>query len=136
MNYILRIQKGCVMKTLSKVAALLGAVILGSALQSGCAVADDALHSVSVARQQRDFDRQTAILLKHMKALQAKGDPLGDYYYALANSDGWLREVTEPEAITALFEQVAAKGSMDAKILLALQLASDDALPGRLDYSH
>jgi hypothetical protein len=43
--------------------------------------------------------------------------------------------VSDPKAITALFEKAAAKGSMDAKILLALQLASDDALPGRLDDS-
>ena len=109
--------------------ALIGAIVLGALLQSGCA-------ATSKAGQQRDFDKQTGILVKHMKALQAKGDPLGDYYYALANSDGWLKELTDPKAITQLFEQAAAKGSMDAKILLALQLASDDELPGRLDYSH
>jgi hypothetical protein len=109
--------------------ALIGVIVLGALLQGGCAAA-------SKASQQRDFDKQTGILVKHMKALQAKGDPLGDYYYALANSDGWLTEVTDPKAITQLFEQAAAKGSMDAKILLALQEASDDQLPGELDDTH
>lgn len=106
--------------------ALIGAIVLGALLQSGCA-------ATSKAGQQRDFDKQTGILVKHMKALQAKGDPLGDYYYALANSDGWLKEVTDPKAITQLFEQAAAKGSMDAKILLALQEAMGEPIPGQLD---
>ena len=113
--------------------ALVGVVALGALLQGGCAVAEGPLKAASVASQQRDFDKQTGILVKHMKALQAKGDPLGDYYYALANSDGWLTEVTDPKAITQLFEQAAAKGSMDAKILLALQLAMDEPVPGKLD---
>ena len=106
--------------------ALIGAIAVGALLQGGCAAA-------SKASQQRDFDKQTGILIKHMKALQAQGDPLGDYYYALANSDGWLQEVTDPKAITQLFEQAAAKGSMDAKILLALQIAMDEPIPGQLD---
>jgi hypothetical protein len=110
-------------------AALIATIVLGALLQGGCAAA-------SKASQQRAFDKQTGILIQHMKALQAKGDPLGDYYYALANSDGWLKEVTDPNAITQLFEQAAAKGSMDAKILLALQMASDDELPGQLDDTH
>ena len=114
----------------------MGAMLVAVVFQLGCAAVDGPLKAADVASQRRDFDKQTGVLIKHMKALQAKGDPLGDYYYALANSDGWLHEVTDPKAITELFEKAAAKGSMDAKILLALQVASDDALPGRLDSSH
>ncbi|MEZ5645726.1 MAG: hypothetical protein R3E99_11310 [Burkholderiaceae bacterium] len=114
--------------------ALLGLCLGASLVLSACSTAQKALHRADVATQQRDFDRQTGILVQHMKALQAKGDPLGDYYYALANSDGWLHDVTDPKAITELFEQAAAKGSMDAKILLALQVAMSEPVPGRLDY--
>ena len=114
----------------------LGLCLLAGLVQTGCSTAAKAVDPVHISSQQRDFDKQTGILRKHMQDLQARGDPLGDYYYALANSDGWIHDVTDPKAITALFEKAAAKGSMDAKILLALQVASDDELPGRLDHSH
>lgn len=109
--------------------------LLAGLVQTGCSTAVQAVDPVHTSSQQRDFDRQTGILRKHMQDLQARGDPLGDYYYALANSDGWMHEVTDPKAITALFEQAAAKGSMDAKILLALQVATSEPIPGQLDDS-
>jgi hypothetical protein len=112
----------------------MGAMLVAVVLLLGCAAVDGPLKAADVASQRRDFDKQTGVLIKHMKALQASGDPLGDYYYALANSDGWLHEVTDPKAITELFEKAAAKGSMDAKILLALQVAMSEPIPGRLDY--
>lgn len=80
-----------------------------------------------------DIDKGRAILLQHVKTLQAAGDPLGDYFYALGNSDGWIKDVQGDEAITELFRQAAAKGSMDAKILLALQKATSRPVPGKLD---
>lgn len=113
--------------------ALLGLCLWAGLGLTACSTAEEAVHRADVAAQRRDFDKQTGILVKHMKALQAKGDPLGDYYYALANSDGWLHDVTDPKAITALFEKAAAKGSMDAKILLALQVAMGEPIPGQLD---
>lgn len=84
----------------------------------------------------KEVDLSIATFKRHIQTLQAKGDPLGDYYYALGNSDGWIKDVTDPKAITALFEKAAAKGSMDAKILLALQEASNDEKPGDLDTAH
>ena len=107
--------------------------LLAGLVQTGCSTAVQAVDPVHISGQQRDFDKQTGILRQHMQALQARGDPLGDYYYALANSDGWIHDVTDPKAITALFEKAAAKGSMDAKILLALQVAMDELIPGQLD---
>jgi hypothetical protein len=109
--------------------------LLAGLVQTGCSTAVQAVDPVRISGQQRDFDKQTGILRKHMQDLQARGDPLGDYYYALANSDGWIHDVTDPKAITALFEQAAAKGSMDAKILLALQVATSEPIPGQLDDS-
>jgi hypothetical protein len=80
-----------------------------------------------------DIDKGRAVLLQHVKTLQAAGDPLGDYFYALGNSDGWIKDVQGDEAITELFRKAAAKGSMDAKILLALQKAMSEPVPGKLD---
>ncbi|WP_066259936.1 hypothetical protein [Hydrogenophaga flava] len=80
-----------------------------------------------------DIDKGRAILLLHVKTLQAAGDPLGDYFYALGNSDGWIKDVQGDEAITELFRKAAAKGSVDAKILLALQKAGSEPVPGKLN---
>lgn len=80
-----------------------------------------------------EIDKSRATLLQHVKTLQAAGDPLGDYFYALGNSDGWIKDVRGDEAITELFRKAAAKGSMDAKILLALQKATSEPVPGKLD---
>lgn len=89
--------------------------------------------SVEKAGYGSDIDKGRAVLLQHVKTLQAAGDPLGDYFYALGNSDGWIKDVQGDEAITELFRKAAAKGSMDAKILLALQKATSRPVPGKLD---
>lgn len=89
--------------------------------------------SLEKAGYSSDIDKGRATLLHHVKTLQAAGDPLGDYFYALGNSDGWIKDVQGDEAITELFRQAAAKGSMDAKILLALQKATGEPVPGKLN---
>ncbi|AOW15172.1 hypothetical protein LPB072_22555 [Hydrogenophaga crassostreae] len=107
-----------------------------SLLLSGCMTAANIAQNLDNKARVSETQQGITVLRAHISKLQAAGDPLGDYYYALGNSDGWIKDVSDPKAITALFEKAAAKGSMDAKILLALQLVSDDALPGRLDYGH
>lgn len=109
------------------------ATLLTTAL-AGCMAPVRAVDAIERSAAQREFDNAVIVLRAHIKALQDKGDPLGDYFYALGNSDGWITEVTDPKAITALFEKAAVKGSMDAKILLALQLATGEKVPGRLTY--
>jgi hypothetical protein len=89
--------------------------------------------SLEKAGYSSDIDKSRAVLLHHVKTMQATGDPLGDYFYALGNSDGWIKDVQGDEAITELFRQAAAKGSMDAKILLALQKATGEPVPGKLN---
>ena len=108
--------------------------VLLAAPNAGCMAPVQAVNAIEQSAAQRDLDKGIAVLRAHIKALQDKGDPLGDYFYALGNSDGWIEEVKDPAAITALFEKAAAKGSMDAKILLALQLATGEKIPGRLIY--
>ena len=102
-------------------------------LVSGCMAPAMVATSLEQAGYTRDIDKGRAVLLHHVKTLQAAGDPLGDYFYALGNSDGWIKDVQGDEAITELFRKAAAKGSMDAKILLALQKATSEPVPGKLD---
>lgn len=114
-------------------------LVLGAGLVillSGCMAPAYVAMEIEKAGVDRDSDKGRAVLLRHVKALQANGDPLGDYFYALGNSDGWIEDVKDPQAITELFRKAAARGSMDAKILLALQKASSDDKPGDLDSSH
>ncbi|MDR7149903.1 hypothetical protein J2W49_001858 [Hydrogenophaga palleronii] len=110
------------------------AALLVAALGTGCMTAAHVAMEVEKSSNTRQLNKSIAVLRQHIQTLQAQGDPLGDYFYALANSDGWIKDVTEPKAITELFERAAAKGSMDAKILLALQEAMDEPVPGKLDY--
>ena len=102
-------------------------------LQTGCVTGAHIANKIERAKIGNQVESSIAAFRKHIKALQAKGDPMGDYYYALGNSDGWIEDVKDPQAITALFEKAAASGAMDAKILLALQEAGNDPKPGRLD---
>ena len=102
-------------------------------LAAAVVLALSACSAIEKAGYASDIDKGRAILLHHVKTLQAAGDPLGDYFYALGNSDGWIKDVQDPEAITDLFRRAADKGSMDAKILLALQKATSEPVPGKLD---
>jgi len=104
-------------------------------LQTGCVTGAHIANKIERAKIGNQVESSIAAFRKHIKAMQTKGDPMGDYYYALGNSDGWIEDVKDPQAITALFEKAAASGAMDAKILLALQEATSEAKPGRLDYS-
>jgi hypothetical protein len=113
-----------------------GIFTLFALLQNGCMLPAKIATDIENASLGKQVDQSKAVFIKHIAALQAKSDPLGDYYYALGNSDGWIKEVQDPQAITALFEKAATKGSMDARILLALQEASNDDKPGNLIYSH
>ncbi|MCU0926944.1 MAG: hypothetical protein MUF44_13240 [Hydrogenophaga sp.] len=109
--------------------------IVAAVLASGCMTGAHIAMAVERSSADRELERGKTQLRQYIKSLQERGDPMGDYYYAMANADGWMKEVQDPKAVTALFEQAAAKGVMDAKILLALQLAMGEPVPGRLDYA-
>lgn len=108
--------------------------LLTAFLASGCMTGAHIAMAVERSKAERDMERGKEQLRQYIKSLQDRGDPMGDYYYAMANADGWIKDVQDPKAVTALFEQAAAKGVMDAKILLALQVAVGARVPGRLDY--
>jgi hypothetical protein len=110
------------------------AVLMAAVLGTSCMTSAHVAMAVERSSNTRQLDSSISVLRQHIETLQAQGDPLGDYFYALANSDGWIKDVTDPKGITELFERAAARGSMDAKILLALQEAMDEPVPGKLDY--
>ena len=58
--------------------------------------------------------------VEYLQALQAQGDPLGDYLFALANAEGWIGEnrITDPVRIRDLYRAAAENGSSDAMIAL------------------
>ena len=117
-------------KTLASIAWVAGI----SLMLGGCMSAAHLAQNLDNQARVSEAKQGIALLRAHIARLQAAGDPLGDYYYALGNSDGWITDVTDPKAITQLFEKAAAKGSMDAKILLVLMSSTNEEMPGRLDY--
>lgn len=121
------------MHTSKRVLRSLLLAVSTACLLGGCMVPAMVATSIEKSGYSSDIDKGRATLLHHVKTLQAAGDPLGDYFYALGNSDGWIKDVQGDEAITELFRQAAAKGSMDAKILLALQKATGEPVPGKLN---
>lgn len=118
------------LQSLAKAMASVAAVLaLG-----GCMTSAYVATKVEGWSNDRSLNKGMAHLRAYIEHLRKLGDPQGDYYYALANSDGWIKDVKDPKAITVLFEQAAAKGSVDAQILLALQEAMSEDRPGKLDY--
>lgn len=69
--------------------------------------------------------------VEYLQALQAQGDPLGDYLFALANAEGWIGEnrITDPVRIRDLYRAAAENGSSDAMIALGLMLFDGRAAP-------
>jgi hypothetical protein len=55
-----------------------------------------------------------------VKTLQANGDPMGDYLYAVGNAEGWIQDTSDPVRIVELLRKAADKGSDDATIVLGL----------------
>ncbi|MFJ4294388.1 hypothetical protein ACIP1U_32210 [Cupriavidus sp. NPDC089707] len=69
--------------------------------------------------------------IAQIKSLQAQGDPMGDYLFALANAEGWIGEnrISDPMEIKDLYQKAANKGSSDAMIALGLMLFDGRGAP-------
>lgn len=94
---------------------------------SGCQVAAvpvvTAMHVANVAdrhaaskRAEKLWDQQLA----EIREMQAQGDPMGDYLYALGNIQGWNRDTSDPLQIRDLLAKAAREGSSDAMIVLGI----------------
>lgn len=59
-------------------------------------------------------------MIEHMRA---RNDPMGDYLWAQANADSWVpNPEKDPLLIKKMYEDAAAKGSIDAEHVLGLML--------------
>ena len=111
-----------VLKIFSKVmliCALLAAL-------GGCSsVVQSTIGTANQIDQSRDRQRLSGLLGEHIrdvKQMQAQGNPMGDYLWAYANENSLIPDAEkDPERITAMYQAAADKGSVDARVKLAVR---------------
>lgn len=104
---------------------LLGTICFS--LLVGCA---PSVGSIIMEANRQDSERATArgkdLLAEHLKLiekLRAEGDPMGDYLWTRANADAWVpNPIKDPLVLKKMYEDAAAKGSVDAQHVLGLML--------------
>lgn len=97
-----------------------------AALSAGCGtIVGSAVTAANRIDQARDQARRSDLAtqhLDHIKELQAKGDPLGDYLWAEANEKQIVpNAIQDPATIRQLYLAAADKGSVDAQLVLAVK---------------
>lgn len=109
--------------------------VVSSLFLTGCgAIVSGTISTANSLDQALTRERITKVRaqqIEQIRALQAKGDPMGDYLFALANAEGWIGEdrISDPVAIKNLYEKAAEKGSSDAMIALGLMLFDGRGAP-------
>lgn len=103
------------------------ALVSAIALITGCASSVGALISQSVYdSDQRAMSRGKELLTEHLKLiekLRAEGDPMGEYLWTRANADAWVdNPIKDPLVLKTMYENAAAKGSVDAQHMVGLML--------------
>jgi hypothetical protein len=95
---------------------------------SGCIAMAVSLDHASMDRQFKTARKQQIDIIKR---LQADGNPMGDYLFAVANAEKWWPEnpITDPLVIQGIYEKAAARGSSDAMIALGRMLIFGDPTP-------
>lgn len=104
---------------------------------AGCAVGDavvgTTIRAANQAESARLRSRGNSLLAKHLSmvdALRAKGDPLGDYLWVLANAAGWVdNPELDPEKLLSMYQDAAAKGSADALVAVGKMLFMGSTTP-------
>lgn len=105
-----------------------------SAFLSGCGtVVGGTIAAANQIDQSRDQSRMNSLVAQHLdniKALQAKGDPLGDYLWAEANENKLFENpIQDPQELKALYQIAADKGSIDARIVLGVKRFREGHFP-------
>lgn len=93
----------------------------------GCA---PSVGSILMEANRQDNERAIArgkgLLAEHLKLiekLRAEGDPMGDYLWTQANADAWVpNPIKDPLVLKKMYEDAAAKGSVDSQHVLGLML--------------
>lgn len=99
----------------------------------GCSsVVQSTIGAANQMDQSRDRQKISGLLgdhIREVKQMQAQGNPMGDYLWAYANERGLIPdEEKDPERITAMYQAAADKGSVDARVRLALRKFDQGAL--------
>jgi hypothetical protein len=96
---------------------------------SGCMAMAVSLDHASTDRQFKTARKQQIDIIKR---LQANGNPMGDYLFAVANAEKWWPEnpITDPLVIQGIYAKAAARGSSDAMIALGMMLIFGRPAPG------
>jgi hypothetical protein len=101
---------------------------------SGCgAMVAGTFTAANQLDQARDKARRNDLAAQHLddiKQRQAKGDPLGDYLWAEANEKQIVpNAIQDPATIRRLYQVAADKGSVDAKLVLAVKQFKEGSYP-------
>jgi hypothetical protein len=104
------------------------------AMLGGCSsVVQSTIGTANQMDQSRDRQKLSGLLgdhIREVKQMQAQGNPMGDYLWAYANENGLIPDAEkDPERITAMYQAAADKGSVDARVKLALRKFREGALP-------
>lgn len=82
---------------------------------------------------ERAVERSKGLLAGHFKLidkLRAEGDPMGDYLWTRANADRIVpNPISDPLVLKTMYEEAAAKGSIDAQHVLGKMLITGSATP-------
>lgn len=107
---------------------------LANIFLAGCeTIVNSTIATANRIDQARDQERRSDLLAQHLddiRALQVKGDPLGDYLWAEANDNKIVKNaIQNPETIQQLYEVAADRGSVDARLVLAIKKFKQGAYP-------
>ncbi len=113
-------------KSVCQAALMAMVMLMATVLLTGCgSIVGGTISAANQIDQARNRSRSNSLMAQHLediKALQAKGDPLGDYLWAEANANKLIPDpITDPETLNALYQTAADRGSIDAKIIIAVQ---------------
>lgn len=96
--------------------ATAGCDILGAPAVTAMHLANVQDRANTGRRAEKLWDQQR----QNVRDLQAEGNPMGDYLYALGNLQGWIDDTKDPIKIRDLLEKAAGNGSSDANIVLGI----------------
>src|SRR3990167_8770017 len=97
-----------------KTKVMLALAVLSTAFLAGCgAVVGTTMVAATNIELSRDRARTNDLVGAHLewiKALQAKGDPMGDYLWVNAHENNWVKDpIKDPQTIMKMYSDAAAK---------------------------
>ncbi|SPA18615.1 exported hypothetical protein [Cupriavidus taiwanensis] len=128
-SYIGAWRRLSIFRSVCQVCAVSGLLLAGcGAIVSGTT---STANSLDQAATRERITKLRAEQIEQIRSLQAQGDPMGDYLFALANAEGWIGEhrISDPVAIRDLYQKAADNGSSDAMIALGLMLFDGRGAP-------